>query len=107
MAAANLARTRQIEIGAEFRKSGNNLRRRISLDRVENRRLWKDGAERLILCPRDVEVDDDARGLWALLGPNKAPRPSQASIARISGGSNGTDQVALRPAGLSAIVKWS
>jgi hypothetical protein len=67
-AAVNLACARQIEIAAEFRDSGNDFRRRVGLDGVEDRRVRKGSAEPVILRPHDVEIDDDARGFWAALG---------------------------------------
>jgi len=55
LAAANLAFARQIEIAAY------DFCGRVGLDRVEDRRTRRDGAERLVLLPQDLEVDDDTR----------------------------------------------
>jgi hypothetical protein len=68
LATENLACARQIEITAEFRESGNDFRRGVGFDRVEDRRLRKGGAERVMLRSHDVEIDGDARGFWAALG---------------------------------------
>lgn len=68
LAAVNLAGAREVEIAAEFRESGNDFRRRVGLDRVEDPRVREDGAERVVLRPHDVEIDDETRSLWTTLG---------------------------------------
>ena len=85
LAAVNLAGAREVEIAAEFRESGNDFRRRVGLDRVKDRRVRKDGAERR----RDLLPNPPSRCLAEVTG--------LASEGRVMGKAEGDLQQQVSP----------